>query len=498
MSSFRDFLEALKENNELKVIDEEVDWELQAPAICAMNQRVGGPAIQFNNVKDYPDTPLVGSALCGPGFIEWPQVPRRMHARIAIGMGLGPDTHYDEVLETILDRMGSPIRAIEVDAGPSQEVVIEGKDVDLYKYPIPMLHGGDGGRYLTSHVIVTRDEEKAWTNMAIRRLMLAGRNTLVQGGIPRRVQPSHFERIVSKYHAKGEPAPFAVVIGPPPEMMMAATLASPEGTDEYAFAGGLSLSSIPLVKAKLSNILVPANAEIILEGHIYPGDVAEEGPFAGISYYLERSGNNFVYRVECITQRKNPILPFIMEGARPSDSMCLFSLFHSAELTRLLRMSGVPVKWVTIPVEARLCLGIVSLAAQPIPGLPGRASQLMVANSPFIRQILVVDGDLDSEDLTTIITDRNFKASVERDYHISPTMQKPLGWTENHSFREKLGSWMFIDATWRMDRDAATIPRRTTFEINFPKEIREKVINNWNEKWKLSPKVWEYEKASKA
>ena len=254
MSAFRDFLKELKENDELKVIDEEVDWELQAPAICAMNQRVGGPAVQFNKIKDYPGIPLVGSMLCGPGFIEWPQVPRRMQTRIAIGMGLEPNTHYDEVLETIIDRMGSPIRAIEVDAGPSQEVVIEGKEVDLYKYPIPMLHNRDGGRYLTSHVILTRDEEKAWTNMGMYRLMLAGRNILVQGGIPRRVQPTHFEQIIRKYHAKGEPAPFAVVIGSPPEMMMAATLALPEGADEYALAGGLGLTSIPLVKAKLSNI----------------------------------------------------------------------------------------------------------------------------------------------------------------------------------------------------------------------------------------------------
>ena len=492
MGAFRDFLEELRAKGELNVIDEEVDWDIQAAAICAMSQRVGGPAVQFNKVKDYPGIPLVGSILCGPGFIEWPQVPRRMHGRIAVALGLEPDTHYDEVLETVIDRMATPIRAVEVESGPCQEVILEGDEVDLYKYPIPRIHDRDGGRYLTFHVVLVRDEEKAWTNMGIYRLMVAGRDTLVHGGIPRRVQPSHFEQIVRRYHERGKPVPFAVVIGPPPEMMMAAALFSPEGTDEYALAGGLGLTSIPLIKAKLSDILVPANAEIVLEGHIYPGDVAEEGPFAGISYYLERNPNNFVFRVECITQRKDPILPFVVEGARPSDSMCLFSVLHSAELTKILRMSGVPVKWLIIPVEARLCLGIVSLAAQPIPGLPGRAAELMVAYSPFIRQVLVVDGDLDSEDLPTIITDRNFKASVERDYHISPRMQKPLGWTENHSFREKLGSWMYIDATWRMDRDPATIPRRVTFEVCFPEDVRKKVIYNWNEKWKLSPKVWEY------
>ncbi len=492
MGAFRNFLEELKARGELNVINEEVDYELQAAALCAMSQRVGGPAIQFNKVKDYPGLSMAGSMLCGPGFIEWPQVPRRMHGRMCIALGLEANTHYSDLLETVIDRMQTPIKAMEVESGPCQEVVIKGENVDLFKYPIPKIHDQDGGRYLTFHVTLVRDKEKAWTNIGVYRLMVAGRNTLIHGGIPRRTRPSNFEEIVRKYHSKGEPAPFAVVVGPPPEMIMTAVLSTPEGSDEYGLAGGLGLNSIPLVKAQLSDILVPAEAEIILEGHIYPGVAKEEGPFAGISYYLERSPNNFVYQVECITQRKNPILPFIVEGARPSDSMCLFSVFHSAELTRMLRMSGVPVKWLEIPVEARLCLGIVSLAAQPIPGLPGRAAQLMVAYSPFIRQVLVVDGDLDSEDLPTIITDRNFKANVERDYYIYPKMEKPLGLTENHSFREKLGSWMYIDATWRMDRDPATVPRRTTFEVCFPKEIREKVIKNWNEKWKLSPKVWEY------
>jgi 4-hydroxy-3-polyprenylbenzoate decarboxylase len=493
MGAFRDFLEELREAGELNVIQEKIDWDLQAAAICAMSQRTGGPAVQFNNLKDFGGISLAGSLLSGPGFMEWPQVPRRMHGRIAVALGLPPDTHYTEVLETVIDRMDSPIRAVEVERGPCQEVVIEGEDVDLFKYPIPRIHDKDGGRYLTFHTVLVRDEDKAWTNMGTYRLQLAGRDALVHGGIPRRTQPSHFEQIIRTYHGKGQAAPFAVVLGPPPEMMMASALSSPEGTDEYALAGGLALNSIPLVKGRLSNLMVPANAEVVLEGHIYPGDVAEEGPFGGISYYLERSKNNLVLRVECITQRKEPILPFVAESAKPSDTICLFSLLHSAELERILRKCGLPVKWLVIPVEARLCLGVVSLATQPIPGLPGRAAQLMVAYSPFVRKVLVVDRDLDSEDLPTMITDRNFKASAERHYFISPKIDKPLGWTENHSFTERLGSWMVIDATWRNDRDPATIPRRTTFEVCFPDEVRKKVISNWNEKWKLTPKAYEYE-----
>jgi 4-hydroxy-3-polyprenylbenzoate decarboxylase len=493
MPVFRDFLDDLKRNEELRVIDEEIDWDLQASAVCAMTQRVGGPAIQFSNVRDYPGVPLVGSVLAGPGFLEWPQQERKMQGRIAIASGLDKDTHYDEVMETLSERKKAPIRAIEVGAGPSQEVVIEAKDVDLYKYPIPRLHDKDGGRYLTSQVVLTRDAEAAWTNFGVYRLMLLGRNRLVQGTAPRLTRPRDIEKMVAKYGARGEPLPFAIVIGAPPAMTMASCLASPEGTDEYALAGGLGLTSISLVKAKLSDILVPADAEIILEGHIYPGEMAEEGPFASISYYTPKA-KNFVYRVELITQRRNPVLPFVAEGARASDSMCLFSMLHSVEMLDFIRGFGVPAKWVTMPVETKLVLGVVSIMRpQPVPGLPGRAAMLIFGISPLIRQLIFVDDDVNSEDFViSVMLDKVYKAHFYRDYHISPRADKPLGLTENHDFETGLTSTAYIDATWRLDRAPETLPRRVTFEACFPEEVQDNVIRIWNEELKLTPTAWKY------
>lgn len=490
---FREFLADLKDAGELNEIDETIDWDLQAGAVCAMSQRVGGPAVQFNNVRDYPEIPLVGSVFCGPGFIDWPQQKRKMQGRISLGLGLDNDTHYDELMETIIDRKKSSIRPIEVENGPSKEVILKGDEIDLYQYPIPRIHDQDGGRYLTSSVVLTRDREGTWTNFGIYRLMLAGRNKLVQGTAPRLIHPRHIEQMAAGAAKKNEPVPFAVVIGAPPEMTMAACMNNPPGTDEYSLAGALGLTSLTLVKAELSDILVPVNAEIILEGHIYPEEMMEEGPFASISYYTRRV-KNFVYRVECITQRKNPIFSFVAEGSRPSDSMCLLSLFHSVELTEFLRMCGVPVKYVTIPVEAKLCLAVVCLSAQPIPGLPGRAGELIFGMSPFVRQVLVVDSDVDSEDFCLANMDRTFKANFERDYHISSGIKKPLGLTENHDFSTGLSSTVIIDATWRMDRPPETIPRRVTFESCFPEEVQKKVINDWNEKFKLSPRVFRYER----
>lgn len=487
---FRAFLDDLHEEGELKVVDKEIDWELQSSAVCAMSQRVGGPAVKFNNVKGYPDIPLVGSIFCGPGMYYWPQLPRRMHGRIAMGLGLEKDTHYDELLETILDRKKSAIRPIEVESGPCHEVVIEGKDIDLYKYPIPYIHDKDGGRYLTSHLIMTRDEERKWTNFETHRLMVLRRDKLVQGTLARMTRPSNLDMMAAAAAKRGEPLPFAIVIGAPPEMMLEAHLNQPPGKDEYSASGALGLTSITLVKAKLSNILVPATAEMVLEGHIYPNERAIEGPYAHISYYSEEM-ENLVYRVECITQRKDPILSFEIEGCRSSDKMCMLSVMHSAEIHEYLQLCGVPVKWVTLPVEAKLCLAVVSVRSQLLPGYPGRISELLYGMSPYVRQVLVVDADVDSEDLLKALMDRVLKANFERQYFIS-NRTNPAGLTENHDFKTGTTSTLCIDATWRMDRPPETIPRRVTFEYCIPEPIQDKVLTNWNENLKLSPKVWRY------
>src|SRR3989304_6576267 len=476
---FRDFLDNLQEAGELKEIAEPVDWDLQASAICAMSQRVGGPAVRFNNVKDYPGLPLVGSVYCGPGFIDWPQQKRRMQGRIARGLVLEPDTHYDELLEIIIDRKRSSIRPIEVEKGPCQEVVLKGDEVDLYKYPIPRLHDKDGGRYLTSHVVFAHDNEKQCTNTGIYRLMLGDRNKLVHGSIPRRTQPTHIEQIVEKAARKNEPVPFAIAIGVPPPLYASAFMNLPATTDEYSIAGGVGANPIALVKAKLSDILVPVDSEMVLEGHILPGESSEEGPFGSISYYTPKM-KNFVYDVQMITHREEPIFPFIAEGAKPSDSMCLMSCFHAAELLEHCRSTvfGSVINWMTIPVEAKLTLAIVSLGAQRLPGFPSRIARAIYSRSPFIRKTIFVDSDVRAQALGLALNDRVSKVNYETNVFISP-MSKSLGLTENHGYSGGLSSTWTVDATWRFDRPDEDKARRMTFEAAIPKDVRDRVVALW-------------------
>ncbi len=490
MRTLRTFLDDLKKTNDLRVIDDPVSWDLQAAAVCGMSQRAGGPAVQFTNVTGYPGISLVGSLLTGPGYCYETERERKMQAKIAIGLGVDREVYYDDLMEILGDRKRGPIKAIEVDSGPCQEVVKEGRDVNLLGFPIPRLHDKDGGRYLTSQVVMTRDAEVDWTNWGIYRLMVQDRNHLVMGTLPHPTKPRDVQMMVMKYAEKKQPLPFAIAIGVSPALLYGAASFSPPRVDEAAVAGGFMLDPIPMIKAKLSDIMLPADAEVILEGHIYPGEMADEGPFAWVSYYTPKV-RNFVYKVELISQRKDPILPFVAEGMMPSDTVCLYSLLHSRDLMDMAGAMGCGVRYISLPVEARLVLAIASVAIK-LPGVPQRISNTIFGVSPLVRRVLVVDSDCDPEDLMTPLNDMGQKAHPLRDWHLQSKIDKNLGWTENHDWDTGMTSTFWWDASWPYGKDPETLPMRSELEFLYPRELQDEVIRKWNDVLKLTPKAWRF------
>jgi 4-hydroxy-3-polyprenylbenzoate decarboxylase len=260
--------------------------------------------------------------------------------------------------------------------------------------------------------------------------------------------------------------------------------------DEAAIAGGFMLDPIPMVKAKLSDIMLPADAEVILEGHIYPGEMADEGPFGWVSYYHPKVKNS-VYRVELISHRKGPIIPFVAEGMMPSDTVNIYSVLHSRELMDWIEMMGCAVKNVILPVEARLVLAIAPVAIK-LPGVPQRIADTIFGVSPFVRKVLVTDSDYDSEDLMTPLNDYGQKAHPLRDWHLQPKIDKPLGWTENHDWDTGLTSTFWWDASFPYGKPAEELPMRSELEFLYPRELQDEVIRKWNEVLKLTPKAWRW------
>ncbi len=278
MRDLREFIAKLEELGELKVIDKPVHWNQEASGICAMTNRVGGPAVHFKNIKGYPEGySLLGSSLSGAGTL-WPGVKRKPWIRLCIALEIDPETEYAELLNDLISREDHTLHATELSTGPCKEEIQLGSDVDLFKFPFPLLHEGDAGRYSTMHNIMAKDPETGWQDWGASRLMICDSQTLVGSFLP--VYPQGTDilycrgewlwKIYQKYEAQGEPMPVCVTIGGPPVLYISGLTFQKEGQDRAELSGGLAQSPIDLVKAELSNLMVPAYAEIVIEGEVPP------------------------------------------------------------------------------------------------------------------------------------------------------------------------------------------------------------------------------------
>jgi len=201
----REFIARLEKEGEIQRVEEEVDWNLEAGAIARKTLEEDLPAPYFQKIKGCTDGFQLAS-----GFLA-------NHRRIAMAFDMAPDTHPKELIEEYLRRKQTTIKPILVNDGPCKENILIGDEVDLLKFPVPMIHGGDGGRYIgTWHLTVTRDFDSDWTNWGMYRHMLHDKNTFSVMSLP----PKHFalmyERSCESYRFSGKPMEVAVVIGTEP------------------------------------------------------------------------------------------------------------------------------------------------------------------------------------------------------------------------------------------------------------------------------------------
>jgi UbiD family decarboxylase len=221
-------------------------------------------------------------------------------------MGLPQETPVKDLINEYRRRIDKPIDPVLVNCGPCKENIVRGEDLDLLKFPVPYWHPRDGGRYIgTWYALISKDLETGTRNAGLYRMMVVDKDTIAIGFLPF----SHLGLHYSKAEDAGKPLPVAAVIGCDELLVMAAAAPYPYGVDEIAMAGALKQMPIELVKCETSNIEVPANAEIILEGEILPYERVEEGPFGEhTGYHGGPVRMRPIFKVKCITYRNNPIL----------------------------------------------------------------------------------------------------------------------------------------------------------------------------------------------
>lgn len=391
INDLRDYIKALDEHGELHRVTTEVDWNLEVCHVSKVNEEAKGPALLYENVKDYPDIPLFTSAFTTA-------------KRLAIALEQDPDLPMSQLSKKWMELTTQKLIKPEfVDNPPVLENIIEGDDVDMFKFPSPMFYPDDGGRFfVTAGFLVTQDPDSGWTNAGTYRSQVLGKNILGS----QIIKGKHGDFHMKKYQDRGELMPAAAVVGCDPVLFLAAsTLVSAE-MDEYDIAGSLRQRPVPVFKSELTGLTLPANAEIIAEGYIDPNELMEEGPFGEYTgYYSGNKGKDFpkpILRVERILHRNKPVMWSTTVGKPINDIHMIQSLNRTATLWHDLETMRVPgIEGVYIPAEA--CgrfWGIVSVR-QRYPGHSNHVGNAVIASTTGhygMKGVIVVDHDIAVDD----------------------------------------------------------------------------------------------------
>ena len=400
-TDLRDWLDDVEKHGELKKIDG-VDYDLEMAGICeiiAEENIKSNPVLMFDKTPDSPDGFRTLFALFGS---PW---------RVAKTLGL-PENETDRM--GLLRNWNKKIREIQpippefVTSAPFMENVETGDQVDLMKFPTPRFHDLDGGRYFgTCHGVIQKDPESGFVNIGTYRVMLVDKNHLALHIL----EGQHGSIIMNrKYFDKGEKMPVAIAIGMDPTLWFASFSRLTWGASEYDYAGGIKGMPIEVIKSEYSGLPLPAGAEIIVEGEISPGELADEGPFGEWHGYYANLGLSTVpepvMEVKAVYYRNNPIMTCQLP-ARPSlDSSALpMAVSNSSAIWRRLEANGIPgIKgvWCYSEVAGDGLFIVVSIEQL----YPGHSREVGLVASQFPHQgryVIVVEEDIDPSDLEQVL-----------------------------------------------------------------------------------------------
>ena len=478
----RDFIAALEAQGELKRIKAEVDPYLEITEICDRTLRAGGPALLFENVKGH-DMPLLGNLFGTP-------------KRVALGMGQDSVEALREVgkllaflkepdppkgLKDAWDKL--PIFKQVLSMGPKivkrapvQERSFEGDEVDLDRLPIQHCWPGDAAPLVTWPLVITKGPHKKRQNLGIYRQQKIAKNRLIMRWLSHRGGALDFLEF-QKAHP-GEPFPVAVALGADPATILGAVTPVPDSLSEYAFAGLLRGSRTELVKCGHADLEVPASAEIILEGFIYPDDMAAEGPFGDHTGYYNEVDHFPVFTVTRMTMRRDAIYHSTYTG-RPPDEPAILGVALNEVFVPILCKQFPEIVDVYLPPEGcSYRMAVVTMKKQ----YPGHAKRVMMGVWSFLRQfmytkfVIVLDDDVDArnwEDVMWAITTRMDPA---RDTVM--VENTPIDYLDFASPVSGLGSKMGLDATnkWPGETD-----REWGVPIVMDDSIKTRVDERWDE-----------------
>lgn len=467
-------------------VSEPVSPYLEMTEIQTRVLKEGGPAILFENVvedgKKY-DFPVLVNLFgtvkrVAEGMGRKPEELREVGEMLAFLRQPEPPGGWKDAVKMLpLLKKVMAMKPKTVKKASCQEVVLKGDDIDLSSLPIQTCWPDDASPLITWPLVVTKgpdEKDKSDNyNLGIYRLQVTGKNTTLMRWLKHRGGAQHHARWSKK---KSEPLPAAAVIGCDPATILAAVTPLPDNISEYDFAGLLGGKKAELVDCKTIPLKVPANAEIILEGHVSLNDYGDEGPFGDHTGFYNSVEKFPVFTISAITMRKKPVYLSTYTGKPPDEPSILGEALNEVFIPLFQQQFPEIVDFWLPPEGCSYRVAVVSIKK----AYAGHAKRIMMGVWSYLRQfiytkwVIVVDEDINARDWKEVIWAVSTNMDPARDVTIIENT--PIDYLDFASPESGLGSKIGLDATTKI---APETNREWGRQIKMSDKIVEEITRKW-------------------
>ena len=485
--SLRDFIARLESTGRLKRVQAPVSPYLEMTEIQTRLIAEQGPAVLFENVVGDEgtryDMPVLVNLFGTVERVAWgmnrePGQLREVGETLAFLRQPEPPSGWREAIEML--PLLNTVRAMKprtIGAGPVQEVVLMGDDIDLGRLPIQTCWPGEPAPLITWPLVVTKGPSRSRIdsyNLGIYRMQVAGRDKTLMRWLAHRGGAQQHRRWAEE---KREPLPAAAVIGADPGTILAAVTPVPDTLSEYQFAGLLRGQKVELVRAKTVPLEVPAEAEIVIEGHVSLDDYQDEGPFGDHTGYYNAVEPFPVFTVSAITMRRDPIYLSTYTGRPPDEPSILGEALNEVFIPLLVQQFPEIVDFWLPPEGCSYRIAVVSIKKS----YAGHAKRVMMAVWSYLRQfmytkwVIVVDDDIDARDWKDVMWAVSTRMDPARD--ITIVENTPIDYLDFASPEPGLGAKIGLDATTKIGPETSRTWGRC---IRMADEVVEQVTSKWD------------------
>ena len=459
IESIQHFIDELEKAGELKRVKTEVDTNLEIAEILRRVSYTDGPAVLFENVRDY-EIPVLGNALgsikrleIGLETKDFSEIGQRIADMTKMEIPSGVFNKIRKLPE--LSKMSESFPKLEK-SGPVTDIINNSPTFD--KIPILKSWPKDAGKFITFGLVATKHPETGVRNLGVYRIQIIDDTHALMHWQKHKRGAAHHDLLKEKNNK----IEAAIIIGGEPATVFSAVAPVPEGLDKYLFAGITRKKGIKTVKCKTVDLEVPANAEIVFEGYVDAMDVRDEGPFGDHTGYYTPKEPFPTFTLTGIMQRKNPVYLTTVVGKPILEDAYIGKVIERSFLPLIRMLHPEVVDFSMPPAGWFQGLAIVSIKKR----YPGQAKKVMMGlwgmgQLALTKIIVVVDSDVNVHNVNEVIWAITTRSDAARDTII--INNTPTDTLDPASPKVNLGSKLGIDATQK------------TLEEGFEREIQEEV-----------------------